>query len=382
MAGNEQTPVETNELSTMEQVGQFLNQGISRRSFLGTVGVAGLGAVAFQFGCASSTTPTAGRQVFAPQALGMVVADNNKCVGCRRCEAACVAFNDEPGLPAGTTKTQPSISNVKVNRNLLYGPVYLGATAIGQTGQGLFGNFKSTPDTCRQCAHPVACMLVCPHGAIQVDSTVVAVSPNSYTVAANPVNPGGLTGGPASNVNANKAATTATIAYPGFVSDIVDASGNPIIDGFSEGPGQSTGACGYQTGPMGFTGSIPSTSASTATVTLPNAAYPQANFKFSNWSDGNPLNARVVNYDICVGCGLCVEACPWAMPALDGPVRGATTKSHKCHLCGGSPECVAACPSGALQYVPWENRETTVDQRQANDIPYAADVIDTCSQCH
>jgi Fe-S-cluster-containing dehydrogenase component len=376
MAGNEQKLPD--ELSTMEQVSQFVNKDISRRSFLGTVGVAGLGAVAFQFGCSSSTpaTTTTARVVFVPNALGMVVADVNKCVGCRRCEAACVSFNDQPN--SATAKVQPSISNIKVNRNLLYGPLYNGATAIGQTGDGLYGNFKSTPDTCRQCPHPVTCMLVCPHGAIQVDPTVNAVTPNTYTVAAFPVNPNGATGG---STNANLPATVATIAYPGMVGsmNITDGTTGSVTE---TGP---TELIGTQTGAMGVAGTIQvyGANSSQSTVTLPNAAYPQAKFlSFSNFSDGQPLNARVVNTDVCVGCGLCVEGCPWAMPSLDGPVKGATTKSHKCTLCGGSPECVAACVVGALTYVAWEDRLTTVDQRQANDIPFASDVIDTCSECH
>jgi len=48
--------------------------------------------VAFQFSCSSSST-TAPRQVFVPSATGLVVANPTNCVGCRRCEAACVAFN-------------------------------------------------------------------------------------------------------------------------------------------------------------------------------------------------------------------------------------------------------------------------------------------------
>jgi ferredoxin len=205
----------------------------------------------------------------------------------------------------------------------------------------------------------------------------MAVTPNTYTVAANPVNPGGATGG---SKLANMAATTATIAYPGMVA------GMNITDGIGEVPaGTNFADCGTLTGPMGTNGQVASLqpTGATSAVAPVTVTYPTAQFTaFNNFSNGQPLNARVVNYDICVGCGLCVEACPWAMPALDGPVKGATTKSHKCHLCGGSPECVAACVGGALQYVAWENRLTTVDQRQANDIPYAADVISTCSECH
>jgi Fe-S-cluster-containing dehydrogenase component len=161
-------------------------------------------------------------------------------------------------------KTQPTISNIKVNRNLLYGEI---TPTIDSRGDGLYGNFRIVGNTCMQCPHPVPCQLACPHAAIQVVA---------------------------------------------------------------------------------------------------------------------PVNARVVNDELCVGCGICVEACPWQMPALDGPVLGATTKSNKCHLCGGAPECVAACTSGALQYVAWEDRTKIVPERQVvpASIQLADDVKDTCKQCH
>ena len=47
----------------------------------------------------------------------------------------------------------------------------------------------------------------------------------------------------------------------------------------------------------------------------------------------------------CVGCGQCAAACPfqaiWVTP--EGSVC-------KCDLCGGSPNCVGACPGAALSY--------------------------------
>jgi Fe-S-cluster-containing hydrogenase component 2 len=96
-----------------------------------------------------------------------------------------------------------------------------------------------------------------------------------------------------------------------------------------------------------------------------------------------PVNARVVNQDKCVGCGICVAACPWEMTSLDGPVNGATTKSSKCDLCKGAPECVEACVSGALQYLPWSDRTDVVPARHVPaSIALASDVKDTCKQCH
>lgn len=265
MAGNEKLPVVEipGELTTSEQIREFIHKTITRRDFNKAMGVAGLGAIAFQLGCGSSTQSVAPRQVYVANALGMVVADPVACAGCRRCEVACTGFNNG--------KAQPSISNVKVNRNLLYGAKSISS---GLRGDGIYGNFRVIQDTCRQCPHPVPCQLACPHDAIEVKA---------------------------------------------------------------------------------------------------------------------PTNARVVNTDKCKGCGICVDACPWEMTALDGPANAANTKSHKCTLCFDSlaagqerPNCVEACITGALQYVPWTDRTAEVPPRHVvpAGIELAADVQATCKQCH
>ncbi|ADK80275.1 ferredoxin-like protein [Sediminispirochaeta smaragdinae] len=61
--------------------------------------------------------------------------------------------------------------------------------------------------------------------------------------------------------------------------------------------------------------------------------------------------ARVVNTDICIGCGSCERACPFGMATVD-PER---KKSTKCLLCYGHPACVAGCPNSALTFVSWED---------------------------
>ena len=57
--------------------------------------------------------------------------------------------------------------------------------------------------------------------------------------------------------------------------------------------------------------------------------------------------ALIVDTDLCVGCRMCVVACPFGAIALDGDRRRAV----KCDLCGGAePWCVRFCEPGALAY--------------------------------
>jgi len=52
----------------------------------------------------------------------------------------------------------------------------------------------------------------------------------------------------------------------------------------------------------------------------------------------------VIDYSKCTECKLCIEACPFdAM--LWNPI---SEKVMKCELCQGDPQCVQACPTGAL----------------------------------
>ncbi len=66
-------------------------------------------------------------------------------------------------------------------------------------------------------------------------------------------------------------------------------------------------------------------------------------------SDGLVL----VRGELCDGCGECVDACPWSVPALDAGVG----KIMKCDLCvdrvdaGLDPACVVGCTSKALTFV-------------------------------
>ncbi len=53
----------------------------------------------------------------------------------------------------------------------------------------------------------------------------------------------------------------------------------------------------------------------------------------------------IVDQEKCVSCGLCAKYCPLEMIYTD-PETG---KAYKCDLCHGDPECVQACPTGALE---------------------------------
>ncbi|MFX0094309.1 MAG: 4Fe-4S dicluster domain-containing protein [Candidatus Hodarchaeota archaeon] len=56
--------------------------------------------------------------------------------------------------------------------------------------------------------------------------------------------------------------------------------------------------------------------------------------------------ALVIDYDVCVGCKLCVQFCPFG-----GVGISKNRKVIKCNLCDGDPLCVKNCRPGALQYV-------------------------------
>jgi Fe-S-cluster-containing dehydrogenase component len=116
---------------------------------LSIIGLSVLGPVLAQ----GATAPL----IIMEQAEGLVVADTAKCVGCGRCELACTEFNDG--------KAAPSLSRIKVDRNLNFGPAGLPAW---REGQGNWGDGLIMQDLCKQCPHPVPCANICPEDAIVV----------------------------------------------------------------------------------------------------------------------------------------------------------------------------------------------------------------------
>lgn len=91
-----------------------------------------------------------------------------------------------------------------------------------------------------------------------------------------------------------------------------------------------------------------------------------------------PINARVVDSNKCIGCKMCLRACPWEMMSFDADAN----KAVKCFLCDGNPKCVEACPSGALSYVAWRDLTTQVPPRIAPTAIVSPEKAQTCDKCH
>lgn len=62
------------------------------------------------------------------------------------------------------------------------------------------------------------------------------------------------------------------------------------------------------------------------------------------------LDRVLIDRKICVGCGMCVSACPFGAMKLDKQ----KAKSYKCDVCGGDPECVKVCEPRAIEYLGME----------------------------
>ena len=93
--------------------------------------------------------------------------------------------------------------------------------------------------------------------------------------------------------------------------------------------------------------------------------------------EGN-TKARMVDQNKCTGCRMCQLACPWEMICFDESAG----KASKCFLCNGQPECVQACPTGALRYVSWRDLSRATPIRQAT-LPVGRDYKSAgCGGCH
>jgi carbon-monoxide dehydrogenase iron sulfur subunit len=60
------------------------------------------------------------------------------------------------------------------------------------------------------------------------------------------------------------------------------------------------------------------------------------------------LDRVTLDYDLCIGCKMCVMACPFGGMGIDVVAR----QVIKCDLCDGDPACVRFCDPEALRFVP------------------------------
>lgn len=68
-------------------------------------------------------------------------------------------------------------------------------------------------------------------------------------------------------------------------------------------------------------------------------------------------NIAHVDMDICAGCGVCVDVCPYGAPGL--MVRGGRQVCHvNTALCKGCGSCASVCPSGAMEQLGFKEDQT------------------------
>ena len=71
-----------------------------------------------------------------------------------------------------------------------------------------------------------------------------------------------------------------------------------------------------------------------------------------------------IDHEVCIGCGFCVEACPYDARHIDR----LTKKADKCSFCaprlerGQSPMCVVTCTAHAKHFGDLEDRESAVSK--------------------
>ena len=78
--------------------------------------------------------------------------------------------------------------------------------------------------------------------------------------------------------------------------------------------------------------------------------------------------ATLLKEELCIGCGVCVEVCPFSAASLDN-----NGISMICDLCGGKPECVEVCPANALELQDIE--KTAEDKRVATAKKHSNNVL-------
>lgn len=139
----------------------IFDKNYSRRKFLeisgkGLAGVAVSGALLNLVGCSEKQIKN-GKVVSWATPAGLLVVNEDKCVGCHRCETNCNLFNDG--------KIQPYVSRVNLRDRYYFGEEVEDDFA---NSPGIMGNYRWKPMTCKQCANPW-CGNACPVDAIKAD---------------------------------------------------------------------------------------------------------------------------------------------------------------------------------------------------------------------
>lgn len=66
-----------------------------------------------------------------------------------------------------------------------------------------------------------------------------------------------------------------------------------------------------------------------------------------------------INGEQCIGCEVCVSQCPF------GAMISLPEKVAKCDLCGGNPQCVKYCATGAIEY---EDSEMVIQRKRIQNM--------------
>ncbi|MCR4395544.1 MAG: 4Fe-4S binding protein, partial [Candidatus Saccharicenans sp.] len=65
----------------------------------------------------------------------------------------------------------------------------------------------------------------------------------------------------------------------------------------------------------------------------------------------------IINRELCTGCGLCLQVCPFGALSLDAD--NIVVANEACTGCGA---CVPECPAGALSLPEIEKKEVKTDE--------------------
>ena len=71
------------------------------------------------------------------------------------------------------------------------------------------------------------------------------------------------------------------------------------------------------------------------------------------------LNRIQVDYEVCIGCRMCVAICPFGAMGFDVLAK----KVMKCDLCDGEPQCARFCDVHAVSYL--DANEQSVKKKKA-----------------